>query len=75
MKVIGIDPGLANTGFGIVEGDSSYIKGYRFGTIRTKNDTSIAGRLHYIYDQISALFDTEKPDLIIIEEIFSEVTG
>nr|HID60094.1 crossover junction endodeoxyribonuclease [Desulfobacterales bacterium] len=71
MKVIGLDPGLANTGFGIVEGSSSHIKGYRFGTIRTKNDTPIAGRLHHIYKELLILFDAEKPDLIIVEDIFS----
>ncbi|MBW2109531.1 MAG: crossover junction endodeoxyribonuclease RuvC, partial [Deltaproteobacteria bacterium] len=55
LKVIGIDPGLANTGFGIVEGNGTGITGHAFGTIRPSRHDDLACRLNRIYSEISTL--------------------
>ncbi len=70
MKAIGIDPGLAMTGFGVVE---TLIRGGRacgWGAIRTESDCPIALRLKTIYDELKLLLDKWKPDLLVLEEVF-----
>ncbi len=71
LKVIGIDPGLADTGFGIVEGDSSKISDYAFGTIRTSKVEILANRLDHIFSELSSILNSEKPNLMVIEDVFS----
>ncbi len=71
LKVIGIDPGLAETGFGIVQGFSSRIGDYTFGTIRTSKAEALPDRLHYIFSELSSVLNSQKPDLMVIEDIFS----
>ena len=70
-KVIGIDPGLADTGFGIVQGAGSQVGDYRFGTIQTSKTDALPYRLEHIYSELSSLLKAEKPDLIVIEDVFS----
>jgi crossover junction endodeoxyribonuclease RuvC len=71
LKVIGIDPGLADTGFGIVEGTGSRIGRYTFGAIRTHKTEPSAHRLNHIFSEISSILSSEHPDLMVIEDVFS----
>ncbi|MBW2646666.1 MAG: crossover junction endodeoxyribonuclease RuvC [Deltaproteobacteria bacterium] len=71
MKVIGIDPGLANTGVAILCGNENQTSDYAFGTIRTSKDKTLASRLHHIYCEIQKIIKRERPDLMVIEDIFS----
>jgi crossover junction endodeoxyribonuclease RuvC len=71
LKVIGIDPGLAETGFGVVQGSASRIRDYTFGTIRTSKAETLPDRLHHIFSELGSILNSEKPDLMIIEDIFS----
>jgi len=71
FKVIGIDPGLADTGFGIVEGVGSRVETYSFGTIRTSKEQDLALRLNRIYSELHSIFTSEKPNLIAMEGVFS----
>jgi len=71
MKIIGIDPGLADTGVGIVEGFGHRIERYSYGGIRTSNRIPLPERLDRIFNQLSALLQEKKPDLLVIEEVFS----
>lgn len=71
IKVIGIDPGLAGTGIGIVQGDQRGILHYSFGVIETKAKDPIHSRLHRIYSRTLDLLDEQKPDYVIIEDIYS----
>jgi crossover junction endodeoxyribonuclease RuvC len=70
-KIVGIDPGLADTGVGIVRGRGLEIEDYAFGTIRTSKDQSLADRLNLIFTQTRELFEREKPDLVVVEDVFS----
>ena len=71
QKVIGIDPGLAATGYGIVEGTARKVSAFRFGTIRTSQSEDLAARLEHIFSRLCAILQTEKPALALIEGIFS----
>ena len=70
-KIFGIDPGLADTGIGIVSGRDFEIENYSFGCISTNKDTPLAQRLGKIYDNILKLLEEHKPDRVIVEDIFS----
>ncbi len=70
MRAIGIDPGLAMTGFGIVE---TLVRGGRaceWGAIRTESGHPVPTRLKTIYDGLVDLLEKWKPDLLVIEEVF-----
>jgi len=71
IKVIGIDPGLADTGIGIVRGSGLDVHGYAYGTISTSKDEPTACRLEHIYTKVSRVLADEKPDLMVLEDVFS----
>mgnify|MGYP001817379018 CR=1 FL=1 len=71
LKVIGIDPGLAATGVGVVTGKGLKINGYSYGTIRTSTNTPLPGRLDLIYSKLFEILEAEKPALMVVEDIFS----
>ncbi|MDR2527169.1 MAG: crossover junction endodeoxyribonuclease RuvC [Rickettsiales bacterium] len=70
MKVIGIDPGLIKTGWGIVEKQDNNIKYVESGTIYTNTKKSIGERLLNIYNNINYLIELYKPEQFAIEETF-----
>ena len=70
MKAIGIDPGLAMTGFGIVEALSRGGRACHWGTIRTEAHRPVAHRLKTIYDELKNLLEKWNPNLLVIEEVF-----
>jgi crossover junction endodeoxyribonuclease RuvC len=70
-KIIGIDPGLADTGVGIVEGAGGQIESYAFGAIRTTAGRRIEDRLDRIYSRLTSLLSEERPDLMVVEDVFS----
>ncbi|MEA3434838.1 MAG: crossover junction endodeoxyribonuclease RuvC [Thermodesulfobacteriota bacterium] len=71
MKIIGIDPGLAATGIGIVRGTGFKIDGFSFGAINTSKNISLPNRLEQIYSRLLSLLKDEKPDLMVVEDVFS----
>jgi len=70
-KIIGIDPGLAATGIGIVSGTRLKINRYSFGSITTPKDSPLPSRLNTIYLSILTLLEEEKPDFMVVEDAFS----
>ena len=71
FKLIGIDPGLASTGIGVVSGQALKVINFAYGVIRTDQKTDIAFRLDKIYSRLQHLFKSENPDLIVVEDVFS----
>lgn len=70
MRIIGLDPGTATTGYGIidiVEGEPRVVS---WGTIRTTPDEETPQRLQTIYQELSALLQEHRPDAAAIEEVF-----
>jgi len=71
IKVVGIDPGLAGTGIGVIEGNSREITGYSFGSISTDAKDPIHFRLHTIYSKILDFLCEQQPGRVVIEDIYS----
>ena len=70
MKIIGIDPGLLCTGFGIIESSNNKLHVIDFGIIKTNSKESLNKRLKTIYNDIKEILEHYKPAIMSIEEIF-----
>ncbi|MBN2617070.1 MAG: crossover junction endodeoxyribonuclease RuvC [Spirochaetales bacterium] len=70
VRVIGIDPGLANTGWGLIETDGIRFKYLIHGTITTKNELMPNIRLKNIYDQLTEIIDKYEPTNAGIETLY-----
>lgn len=71
VKIVGIDPGLAATGVGIVRGTGFKVDGYSFGSINTSKNLSLPGRLDQIFSNLLQVLTDEKPDIMVVEDVFS----
>ena len=69
MRILGIDPGLGITGYGLIEGDS--FKVLEAGIIRTKVKTPIQERIEKIFDGISGIIEEYRPGVLVLEKIYS----
>lgn len=70
IRILGIDPGIATLGFGIVDrcrGKESYLN---CGVITTPADLCLSERLLQIYDDLNRLIEAFRPDAVAIEELF-----
>lgn len=70
MLVIGIDPGVANTGFGVVEQRGSALLALDGGVIETRPGLPLESRLAQIADRVATLCDEYDPDAMAIESIY-----
>ncbi|GMW00085.1 MAG: crossover junction endodeoxyribonuclease RuvC [Candidatus Hydrogenedentota bacterium] len=70
MRVLGIDPGTATTGFGVVEGQGNRLLHQAHGVISTPAKTPFADRLCLLYDGVCELLDVHKPDAVSIEKLY-----
>lgn len=70
MIVIGIDPGVARLGYGVIKEDKGVIRPLCYGCIRTRAGKRQAERLFAIYTEITALFAKYPPDFLAIEKLF-----
>jgi crossover junction endodeoxyribonuclease RuvC len=69
-RIIGIDPGLAETGWGVISGDSGRITCLDFGVIRTAPSTPTGTRLEAIFDGITDTVRKYEPAAAGIESLF-----
>ena len=70
MIVLGIDPGVATVGFGIISEKGGVPKPKRYGVISTPAGMRLALRLKQINTDVSELIETFKPDASAVEELF-----
>ena len=70
MRVIGIDPGTATTGFAIIDSTNKKLELIDYGVITTKSTMSLPERLLIINNDISSILDKYKPDCFVIEKLF-----
>ena len=70
MRILGIDPGIGRTGWGVIEVQSSKLTVQSYGCIETSQNLSVEKRLQLLYEKITSLLQTEKPDAFAIEELF-----
>jgi len=71
LRVLGVDPGTAVLGYGVVErGSGTYPKLIECGTLTTRPRDPLASRLRVLYDGISALLTRHAPDTLALEAAF-----
>lgn len=74
MRVLGIDPSLRRTGYGVVEGDGSALRLVEGGVIAASSTACLADRLAALQRGLADVISAFRPDVIAIEEIFSQRT-
>lgn len=71
MLVLGIDPGTATVGYGLVrEGSDGSLQAIHYGVITTPPHLPMAARLKQIYDEVTQLIEMYQPDRAGVEELF-----
>ena len=70
MKILGIDPGYATMGYGVVEMKGTHFSSLKYGAITTKSDTDMAERLKHIYHALMDIIYEFEPEAASIEELF-----
>ncbi len=70
LNVLGIDPGLASTGFGLICKDGNNLRVVRYGVVKTPSIDKVSDRLRKIYSDLCVIFDDNKVDHVSIEKIF-----
>ena len=70
MVILGLDPGIAATGFGVVEAHGTRLRAVAFGVITTSPRTPHARRLAAIHDGVADVAGTHQADAAAVEELF-----
>ena len=70
MIIMGLDPGIATIGFGVLEAEAGQQRSLQYGVIRTAAGQALSKRLAAIYADIHQLLDLFSPDAVAIEELF-----
>lgn len=70
MKILGLDPGLGTTGWGVIEADGNRLRHLANGQIRTDTAAPLPRRLAGLADQLEALIAEQRPDAAAAEEVF-----
>jgi crossover junction endodeoxyribonuclease RuvC len=70
LIILGIDPGIATTGYGVLHKEGQRLLAVDYGIISSTPDKSAAERLLSIYDELNRLFDLHKPDALATERLF-----
>ena len=70
MRVLGIDPGIAITGYGVVEGDGDRVSLLACGVITTEAGRALPDRLLDVFHDLNDLVDHWQPDSSAVEELF-----
>lgn len=70
MKILGIDPGYAIVGYGVVEFVNSRFKTLAYGAILTDKDTEFSKRLLQIYDDYITILKRHNPQAVAVEKLF-----
>ncbi len=68
--VLGVDPGTAITGWGVVAGDGRQLHLIEYGVIRTSAKVPLPDRLLAIYNEMTALLRRHTPDVVAVEKLF-----
>ena len=70
MRILGIDPGVAIVGYGVIEYKKNVFKVIDYGKITSPAHTPLPKRLKMVYDGATDLVNAFKPDVVAIEELF-----
>jgi crossover junction endodeoxyribonuclease RuvC len=70
MRVIGVDPGLRNMGWGVIEVDGPRLSHVANGICHSDGDADLASRLLSLHSQLTEVFRTYQPDAAAVEQTF-----
>lgn len=70
MRILGIDPGTAILGYGLIDHQGSQFRMVRYGCVRTPAHTPLSERLFRIHEELDELIRTYRPDAMAVEELF-----
>lgn len=71
-RILGLDPGLRITGFGLIDQLGSQLRYVASGCIKTR-DGELPGRLKTLLDGVREVIDTYRPDVVVVEKVFVNV--
>lgn len=70
MIILGIDPGIADTGYGVIRAEKQKLTCLDYGSIKTMAKTELADRLEIISQELNKIIKKYQPDLTAVEELF-----
>ena len=70
MRILGIDPGIAIVGYGVVDKEGNRYKTVGYDAITTRAHTPLEERIKLVYDGVNEVIKLYKPDAMSIEELF-----
>ncbi|MCL2068482.1 MAG: crossover junction endodeoxyribonuclease RuvC [Oscillospiraceae bacterium] len=70
MRIIGIDPGYAIVGWGVLDYSGSRFRVVDYGAVTTPPDTPFERRIERVYDELAAILDTYRPHAMAVEKLF-----
>lgn len=70
IRIIGIDPGLRNTGWGVIESQGPSLRFVACGTVHSDQSLTLADRLRQLFDGLSDIVHAHAPDEAAVEETF-----
>jgi crossover junction endodeoxyribonuclease RuvC len=70
MVILGIDPGTADTGYGVVQSEGSRLRALDGGVIKTRPGVSLELRLAEIHARVAELLDLHRPEGVAVEELY-----
>ncbi|MEI6835362.1 MAG: crossover junction endodeoxyribonuclease RuvC [Candidatus Falkowbacteria bacterium] len=68
--ILGVDPGIADTGYGVISDDGGKISCLTYGSIKTSSKDDLITRLDSLHKQLTAIIKKYQPDLASVEELF-----
>ena len=71
MRILGIDPGLEATGYGLIEAENGTRTLIEAGLIRTQAGEPLPRRLAAVADELSTILLQHRPDLLVVEDLYS----
>ncbi len=70
MRILGIDPGIAIVGYGVIVEHKGDIKPVQYGSIQTPKELTTSARLHQIYLGMQEIIKSYQPDVMAVEKLF-----
>lgn len=71
MRILGVDPGLEATGYGLIDAGEGAPVLVEAGLIRTEKDRPLSGRLSAVARALQELLDQRRPELVAVEDLYS----
>ncbi len=70
MVILGIDPGLSSTGFGVIRKEGAELRSLEYGGIETPPGAVLSARLDKIYREVTEVMQRHRPDVVVLEQLF-----